>query len=181
MTHPALGGRIFHFAPKFRFASGLQTVTKWLHFATIFWDSASTLYNYSCMRNLQIYRCFFFFFFHVEKKWGRESDSAGLAGITLRCVALGAAATKKPSERTWGKTAESTWQSCNFRTIGHEGGKFSGGVFRPVPIGFPARKVGKRPLERSTVVVGVGGCQVTLTSTATPRFEHLKFASFFSK
>ncbi len=88
-----------------------------LRFVTIFWDSASTFENYLCVCDLQICRWFFF-----SSSWKTRREGVHqcrlMAGITLRRVALGAAA---PSEvgNAWRShlSAEDGWnfQKVSFR------------------------------------------------------------------
>ncbi len=92
-----------------------------------------------------------------------------MAGITLRCVAPGAAASKMASERMWGKTAG---RACGApdgpeMSIEQGGVKFLVGCILPGSRQIPLKKVEKCPKEHSNTAAGVG---VTLRSAASPYF-----------
>ncbi len=104
-------------------------------------------------------------------------------GWDHRRVAIGTTASKTASEHMLGKKAGSACRALDSpATLESLVTKVTSEVlFKHVPLSprqIPLKKVGKHLRKSNIVAEGVGGCEVTLTSTATPHFEHLKFCLF---
>ncbi len=121
------------------------------------------------------HECKLVLFFYVDKKEGGN----GLDHTETCCTR------PRRSKNHLSACGQNSWERLTVTfgaiTLEPSATKFSRGGVQTCPpqsCWIPLKKVGKRPRERSTVAEGVGGCEVTLMSAATPPFGRLVI--FFS-